>query len=134
MFKSAIVLIIISVVAMFFQSELGHILRYLLTIHDKIADGLAVVFSNAPAGRVIQETIALIIIPVVVGALAALVWLLIKRNEMPHLMTTVWIIWTILLVAVLSQPSLYHGNNQHAMSSTQQTAVPAATVQKVSYY
>lgn len=112
MLKGTIVLIIVSVLAMFFQTELGHVLRYLLMIHDKIADGLAVVFSNAPAGRVIQETIALIIIPVVLGAVAALVWLMVKRNEMPHLVMTIWIIWTILLVAILSQPSIHHASNR----------------------
>lgn len=121
MLKNAIVLIIVSVITMFFQSELGHVLRYLLTVHDKIADSLAVVFSNAPAGRVIQETIALIIIPVALSAVAALVWLMVKRNEMPHLITIVWIIWTILLVTVLSQPTVHHRSNRTAQAPHQTT-------------
>jgi len=124
MLKSAIVIIIVSAVAMFFQSELGHVLRYLLAVHDKIADGLAVAFSNAPAGRIIQETIALMIIPVVIGAAVALAWFMVKRNEIPHLVATAWIIWTILLVTVLLQPSTHRGTNQKT----------AAQVHKTVYY
>jgi len=124
MLKSAIVIIIVSAVAMFFQSELGHVLRYLLAVHDKIADGLAVAFSNAPAGRIIQETIALMIIPVVIGAVVALAWFMVKRKEIPHLVATVWIIWTILLVTVLLQPSTHRGTNQKT----------AAQVHKTVYY
>lgn len=104
MFKSLLLLLIVSVIAMFFQTELSHLLKYLLLVHDKIADALTDVFSNAPAGRVIQETIALIVIPLVIGGVAALAWLLVKRNEMPHLAATFWIIWTILLVTILVQP------------------------------
>ena len=109
MFKGVIVLIVVSIVAMFFQAQLGHVLHYLLKIHDTIAHGLAALFSNAPAARVIQQTIALIVIPIVIAAVAGLVWLLVRRNEMPHLIATVWIIWTILLVTILSQPSIHYG-------------------------
>lgn len=120
MLKSAIVLIIVSVLTMFFQTELTHVLHYIVKVHDSIADALAVVFSNAPAGRVIQETIALIIIPVIIGAAAALIWLMIKRNEMPHLIGTVWIIWTILLVAVLVQPSNHGASGKRTAQTHRQ--------------
>ena len=117
MLKGLIVLIVVSVVAIFFQTQLSFVLHYLLKVHDAVADGLAIVFSNAPAGRVMQETIALIIIPIIIGAVAALVWLMVKRNEMPHLVGTVWIIWTILLVAVLLQPSIHNGSSKKAMQT-----------------
>jgi len=105
MLKHTILIIVISIAAMFFQTELGHALHYLLMLHDKIADGLAVIFSSAPAGRMIQETIALVLIPVIAGAVVALVFWLIKRHEMPHISGTVWFVWTVLLVTILAQPA-----------------------------
>ena len=122
MLKSAIVLIVVSIVTMFFQTELAHVLHVLILVHDRIADGLAVIFSNAPAGRMIQETIALILIPVTIGAAIALVWLMVKRHEMPHLAATVWVIWTILLVSVLLQPSSHSSlRHNHHSSYAEQT-------------
>ncbi len=121
MLKHTILFIAFSIVAMFFQSELGQVLHYLLMIHDKIADALASIFSNAPAGRIIQETIALIIIPVVAGGVAALVFWLIKRSEMPHIMATVWFVWTILLVVILAQPSGQTSTTKRIRSSNSQT-------------
>lgn len=97
-------IIVFSIAVMFFQTEVGHVLRYLLMFHDKIADALASIFSSAPAGRMIQEIIALIIIPVIAGAIAAFVFWLIKRHEMPHIISTVWFVWTVLLVTILAQP------------------------------
>ncbi|MCB1826941.1 MAG: hypothetical protein KDH94_00855 [Coxiellaceae bacterium] len=123
MVKSAIFLIIVSVIVMFFEPQLSHVLRYMLTIHDKIADGLAMIFTNAPTGRMIQETMALIVIPVVIGAVAAFAWLIIKRNEMPHLVPTIWIIWTILLVTVLSQPTIHHSSGPKQTASKQQRTI-----------
>lgn len=128
MLKNAIIIIVVSVVAMFFQSQLGAVLRYLLTIHDKIADALAIVFSNAPAGRMIQETIALILIPILIGTIAALIWLMIKRNEMPHLTTSIWVIWTILLVMVLLHPQLT------TPQMTQQKTAQIQNTERTVYY
>jgi len=104
MLKHTILIIVVSILAMFFQTELGHALRYLLMFHDKIADVLGSIFSNAPAGRMLQETIALVIIPVIAGAIAAVIFWLIKRHEMPHINAAVWFVWTVLLVAMLAQP------------------------------
>jgi len=104
MLKHTIIMIVFSILVMLFQTELGHVLHYLLLLHDKIANALATVFSNAPAGRMIQETIALIAIPLVAGILASLVFWLIKRHEKSRIVLTVWFVWTILLVTILAQP------------------------------
>jgi len=118
MLKHVILVILISIVMMFFQSELAQVLHFLLIIHDKIADGLAAIFSNAPAGRVIQETTALVIVPVFVASIAGVLYWLVKRQEMPHLVIVVWFFWTVLSVAILSQPVLHHAMNRSIISPT----------------
>jgi hypothetical protein len=114
MVKNILMIITFSVIAMLIDSNLGHILRYILMVHDKIADSLGAIFSNAPAGRMIQETIALIIIPVICGVIVALIYWLVKRHEMPHIIASVWVAWVILVVTMVSQPEIHHATNGHA--------------------
>jgi len=106
MLKTAIVLLLISVVAVLFQSELAYLIHYLLLANNKLAHGLGNIFSSGPTGRVILETITLFVIPVVITAVIALLWLLVRRKQMPHIVATVSVLWTILLVTILSQPGV----------------------------
>ncbi len=124
MLKHVILFIIFSIAAMILQLQLEHVLQFLLFLHDKIADGLGMVFSSARSGRMIQETVALLILPLIAGGVAALVFWLIKRYELPNIITVVWFVWTVLLVTVLAQPTEHMvtktaksnnaGNNAHA--------------------
>lgn len=104
MLKHAIFMIIFSVLVMMFQSQVGYVLHYMLVAHDQVADILGSIFSNAPAGRMIQETIALVIIPLIIGVIVAFIYWLIKRREVPHIIGAVWFFWTVLIVMILAQP------------------------------
>lgn len=106
MFKSAIVLIIVSIFAVIFQSELAYAVHYLLWLNNEVAHGLGTIFSNGHAGRIILQTIILFIIPAVITAIIALFWFLVRRKQMPHVIATVWVVWTILLVEILAQPAV----------------------------
>lgn len=103
MTKQIILLILISIVAMFLQHQLVYVLHGLLYLHHLIASCLAMFFSNGPVGRAIQGIISLIVVPGLAGGLAALVFWLIKHVSMPHAMGTVWIVWLIMLITILAQ-------------------------------
>jgi hypothetical protein len=115
MYKQCILILVLSIVATFFQDQLSHIVRSLLALHDLIARDLTFFFSGRPIGRVIQGILALLLIPAAAGGVAALGFWLVKHVSMPHMMATIWIMWLIMLVIVLA-------------SGTPATAVvPAAT-------
>ncbi|MCH9769248.1 MAG: hypothetical protein K0U12_00055 [Gammaproteobacteria bacterium] len=103
MFKHFIFIVIVSTVAVFFKNELAYVLHGLLFLHNQIASALAFVFSDDAAGQVIQSIIALIVIPLVAGGIAAIIFYFVKREAMPHTMTTIWVVWTVLLVTMLAQ-------------------------------
>lgn len=103
MSKQVILLILISIVAMFMQGKLVYVLHGLLYLHDLIASWLSIFFSGGPIGLVIQGIIALILIPGIAGGLAALAFWLVKHVSMPHAMGTVWIVWLIMLITILAQ-------------------------------
>lgn len=109
MFKHALIIVVCSIAAILFQSQLSHVVHWLLNMHDQLAVGLGNIFTSGPTGAMIQKILALIIIPVVGGGVAALVFFLIKKGEMPHILITVWIVWTVLLVTMVAQTPLAGG-------------------------
>ena len=103
MVKQGILLIGLSVVAMVCNEQLIHVLHALLYLHDMFAHWFSIFFSGGPVGLAIQEILALIIIPVLAGGIAALAFWLVKHVSMPHATATVWVVWLILLVTLLAQ-------------------------------
>jgi len=102
MYKQCILLVILTIVAVFIQDQLEHVVKIILYVHDLIAKDLMFFLSGRPLGRVIQGIVALLVIPFIAGGLAALGFWLVKHVSMPHMMATIWIMWMIVLVAVLA--------------------------------
>lgn len=102
MYKQCILILILTIVAVFIQDQLEHVVAWLLSLHNLIAKDLMFFFSGRPMGRVIQGVIALLLIPFVAGGLAALGFWLVKHVSMPHMMATIWIVWLIVLITVLA--------------------------------
>src|SRR3989338_9793983 len=103
MFKHILLLIGLSVAAIFFQEPLMHVLQFFMQVHNQIAKGLGVIFSVDAVGEVVQSVIALLLIPVVLGVILAIAHFFIKQQHFPHTMTVIWVAWAVLLAAVLSQ-------------------------------
>ena len=103
MLKHILLLVGCSIAAVFLKGQLVHVLHALLAIHDRIANGLGIIFSGDEVGRVLQSVIALLLIPIVLGVVVALAHWILKQMHFPHTMTVIWITWTILLVTMLSQ-------------------------------
>lgn len=106
--KSAIGLLIVTALAFIFQAQVIYALNFLLLANNKVAHGLGTIFSNGPVGRIILETITSVLIPAIVVAIIAAGWFLVRRKQMPHIVATAWIVWTILIVMILSQPIVHH--------------------------
>ncbi len=102
MYKQGILILLLSVIAVFFQDQLAHIVRALLALHDLIAKDLTFFFSGRPIGRIIQGIIALLAIPLVAGGASAAGFWLVKHVSMPHMMATIWVMWLVMLIIVLA--------------------------------
>ena len=103
MFKHILVLVGLSVAAIFFQNQLLGILHFIMKIHDQIADGLGMIFSVSAVGEMVQSVLALLLIPVVLGVLVATAHFLIKQVHFPHTLHVIWVCWAVLLAAILTQ-------------------------------
>lgn len=103
MFKHILWLLIGSVAAIFFKNQLGEVLQFLLLAHNKLASWLSFVFARDSAGQLIQDILALMIIPMLAGLVATFVFWLFKHVAMPHTILAVWVFWVILVVTMLAQ-------------------------------
>jgi len=102
MVKHVVLLIILSIAAVFFHTELGYAVNVLLSFHKEVASMMGTIFSNGPIGLVVQAVLSLLIIPIVVGLIVAFLLWLFKKSVLPHTMLTIWVVWVILLVALAS--------------------------------
>ncbi|MDF1760191.1 MAG: hypothetical protein P1U40_06610 [Coxiellaceae bacterium] len=105
MVKHFVLLIIVSIIAVFFRTEVSYVIHGLLMVHDKIVHGLGVVFSGGQWGQLIELSFTLFIIPVVIGLIVMGIYWLIKRTQLPRMMELIWIVWVILLTALALQGS-----------------------------
>lgn len=103
MLKQSILIIVLSLIAIFFRVELSHALDLLVRAHNSVSHLLRLVFADDAIGRTIQNLIALILIPTFCGLIVGLGFWLVKRGTMPHIMAVVWVLWLILLVTMLAQ-------------------------------
>lgn len=103
MLKQSILILILTLVTIFFRAEISHVLNALVYVHNAIAGSLHFIFSDDKVGRLIQNVISLLLLPFICGLIVALVFWLVKRVTMPHIMAVVWILWLILLITMLAQ-------------------------------
>ena len=109
MFKQIILIIVLSLTAIFFRVEISHLLNILVYLHNQVSHLLHMIFSEGVTGRMIQNLIALLIIPFVFGLIVGIIFWLVKRATMPHIMAVVWALWLILLVTMLAQTGSTRG-------------------------
>lgn len=112
MLKNILLLIGLSVVAIFFQNELVGVLHFFMKIHDQIAKGLGAIFSLNAVGEIVQSVLALLLIPAAIGVIIAIAHFFIKQQHFPHTLHVVWVCWAVFLTAILSQTG--HVTNQSA--------------------
>src|SRR3990167_8639075 len=102
-YKHVVLLIALSVAAIFFQTQLMQVLQFLMYVHAELAKGLGVIFSLDRVGEIVQSVLALLLIPIVIAVLLGVAHYFIRQHYFPHPMTVIWVCWAVLLASVLSQ-------------------------------
>lgn len=127
MIKQIILIILLSACAIFFKTQLSHILDGLIYVHNYIAVSLHMIFSDDAVGRLIQDMVSLLIIPLVGGLLVAMVFWMFKREAMPHTLSLVWVVWLILVITMIAQTNMSPGGRGNAPTQTAQQTTELVT-------
>ncbi len=101
MFKHVLALIVLSILAVIFKSELAVVLQWIIDWHQHMLTWLGSVFSADKVGVLTQHSLALLIIPVLITAIAALALWILRRKMIPFLPEVMWVVW-LLLVALIT--------------------------------
>ena len=104
--KQLILLVILSIACLFLQNQLAHVLRFMLHLHNLLADIIGRLTGRfGYVGVVVQGTFSLVLIPVLFGLIASGFYWLVKHVQLPNMMMIIWLIWTVLLITILAQGS-----------------------------
>lgn len=133
MFKQGVLMVLLSLGAILFKSELAHILDGFVSIHNSVAQFLHVIFADDKVGQLIQDLISLLLIPSVLGLVVALGFWLIKRSLMPNIMMVIWVMWLVLSVTMVAQSGETTVTPETAASSAQNKTQPTATTVEAPY-
>jgi len=100
MLKQFIILLILSVLAVMFMSEVHHGLQYLTATYGFVTEQLSHVFSSGRLGSILSGTITLVIIPIVIGLIVNFIYWLVKRSTLPILIPLIWVVWVLLIALI----------------------------------
>lgn len=100
MLKHIFVLILLSIAAILFMSQVQLGLNQVLNAHHWIASELKNVFSDDPAGNLIRQLLAMLVMPIVIGFIPIFIYWLAKRAWFPWGMEIIWLLWVMQLSAI----------------------------------
>lgn len=102
MLKQIIAIIALSIVIVLFMPYAQQGMQHLLNAHEWISQLLTDVFSGGQAGNLLRGVIALLSVPLIIGAIPALLYWMVKRHCLPYFMEIVWAVWLIQAGALIA--------------------------------
>lgn len=103
MIKQIIALVVLSIIVVVSMAYTQHVLEWILSAHNWVAETLTQVFSGGQAGDITRKLLALLCIPIVIGAIPVVIYWLAKRSWFPYFMHVVWVTWLAQTAALVIQ-------------------------------
>lgn len=99
MLKQSFIYLLISILVVVFAKYLHVIFAYINQFYDYIDAIISPIFNQGGLGHVICKVILLTLIPVLLAAVPALIWRLIKGSDMPHFIALTWCLWLVIVLS-----------------------------------
>jgi hypothetical protein len=101
MYKQIIALLVLSLLIVIGATYFAIILQWILDIHQGVIHVLSRMFSTSSAGEIATQFVAFILMPLVVAAVIAIVYKLLRKKMVPYFMHIIWVLWIIQVTGVL---------------------------------
>jgi len=101
MFNKFVLVILVSVVVVFFPTQADVVMQWILMFHAQVVDFLATLFSDGQLGRVMRDLLGLLIFPILVGLIPAILYWVARRRFFPYFGLFVWSAWLLQIGALL---------------------------------
>jgi hypothetical protein len=89
----------ISIVVVLFAKYTHLLIVYIDMLYTYVNVTLAPIFNNTDLGIMIRRVLTLVLLPVMISGIPALIYRLIKRQNMPYYIEITWIIWLIIVLS-----------------------------------
>lgn len=97
--KQGLIYLALSIVIVVF-AEYAHVLIvYLDMLYTYVNLKLSPVFSSSELGILIRRVFSLVLIPVIIAAIPAVLYRLIKGSNMPYFIQITWLLWLIIVLS-----------------------------------
>lgn len=101
MLKQITSLILASLIVLLLSKYFTVGLGWVQGLHDWLYDVTQVVFSDSTLGIMLRKLVALLVIPLVCIGIPSGLYYVIYRKAMPYFTEAVWVVWIILVTAIL---------------------------------
>jgi len=99
MLKQSLIYLLVSILVVIFAKYLHVLFAYVDQFYHYIDSLLSPIFNKGGIGNLICKVILLTIIPVLLAAIPALLWRLIKGGDMPHFIALTWCLWLVIVLS-----------------------------------
>ena len=99
MFRQSLIYLLLSIVVVLFARYAHLLIVYIDIFFTYINFKLTPIFSQTGWGLAIRKVLVLMLIPIIITAIPALIYRVIKGHDMPHFFAIVWVIWTVVVLS-----------------------------------
>lgn len=98
MAKQFIIIVILTALAAYFMHKFVYVLHLLGNMQAFLINNITALLPQAVIYHLVTKVLVIILVPAILAFLAAFVYWLIKKKELPWLMEIIWILWIISLL------------------------------------
>lgn len=99
MLRQSLIYLLLSILVVVFAKYAHLLIVYIDMFFTYVNLKLTPVFSQTGWGLIIRKILVLMLLPIIITAIPALIYWLIKRREMPHFIAIAWVIWTVIVLS-----------------------------------
>ena len=104
MLRQSIIYLIISILLIILKKYAKLFLAYIDYFYTTLSTQLSPILTNIGLGNPLQKILLLALVPILITAIPALLYYLIKRKNMPYFFEMTWCIWFIIVLSNLLIP------------------------------
>mgnify|MGYP000505800931 CR=1 FL=1 len=98
MLNQMIIYLILTLLVVIFSAYFHGIIKAIDSLYVYTENYLSTLFTHNHTGSILVKMLALLFIPLIIAAIPALLYRLIKGKEMPYFLSITWFLWLIIVL------------------------------------
>ena len=99
MLRQSIIYLLLSFIIVVFAKYAHLLIVYIDMLYTYINLKLAPIFNNSELGIMIRDVLTLVLLPIIIAAIPALIYRVLKGKHMPYFIEITWFIWLVIVLS-----------------------------------